>query len=67
MTIDKILEILKMGSKNGSALKELAEHYGCENYDLSPISNEMADAWISRQRCDCYEPTNWFTFVYYFL
>lgn len=58
MTVDKILEILKMGDKKGSALKQLALYYGCEDYDLSSISNEMADAWITRQRCEDYVPEN---------
>ena len=59
MTVDKILEVLKAGSKNGSALRELAEYYGCDDYDLSSISDGMATAWLSRQRCDCYEEGNW--------
>lgn len=49
MTINKMLEILAMGTPNGSALKELAEYYGCEDYDLSPISDTMADRWIERK------------------
>jgi len=49
MTIHKMLEILAMGTPNGSALKELAEYYGCEDYDLSPISDTMADRWIERK------------------
>ena len=60
MTIAKILKIAAMGDKKGSALKELAAYYGCKDYDLSPISDEMADRWVSRQRCDYYEPNNWF-------
>lgn len=60
MTINKMLEVLKMGSKNGSALRELAKYYGCDDYDLSPISDEMTDKWISKQKCDCYEQGNWF-------
>jgi hypothetical protein len=38
-----------MGNKKGSALKELADYYGCEKYDLSPISDDMADAWLIRK------------------
>lgn len=49
MTIYKTLEIIAMGTPNGSALKELAEYYGCEDYDLSPISDTMADRWIERK------------------
>jgi len=49
MTIEKMLEILTMGTPNGSALKELAEYYGCDDYDLSPISDIMADRWIDRR------------------
>ena len=52
MTITKILEIQAMGDKKGSALKELAEYYGCEDYDLSPISDTMADLWLERKECD---------------
>ncbi len=60
MTVAKILEVMKLGDCKGSALKKLAKYYGCEDYDLSPISDEMADKWLSRQRCDCYESDNWF-------
>lgn len=49
MTINKMLEILAMGTPNGSALKELAAYYGCDDYDLSPISDAMADRWIERK------------------
>lgn len=49
MTIEKVLQIMAMGDKKGSALKELAEYYGCEDYDLSPISDDMADTWIWRK------------------
>lgn len=50
MTIYKMFEILAMGTPNGSALKELAEYYGCDDYDLSPISDTMADRWIERKK-----------------
>ena len=50
MTVPKMLHILSMGNRKGSALKVLADYYGCENYDLSPISDDMADAWIIRKR-----------------
>lgn len=59
MTVDKILAIMKMGDRKGSALKDLAAYYGCDNYDLSPISNDMADAWISRKKCDCWQQGSW--------
>lgn len=50
MTVSKMLHILSMGNGKGSALKELADYYGCENYDLSPISDDMADAWLIRKK-----------------
>lgn len=50
MTVPKMLHILSMGNRKGSALKELADYYGCENYDLSPISDDMADAWLIRKK-----------------
>lgn len=50
MTVLKMLHILSMGNRKGSALKELADYYGCENYDLSPISDDMADAWLIRKK-----------------
>ena len=50
MTVPKMLHILSMGNRKGSALKELSDYYGCENYDLSPISDDMADAWLIRKR-----------------
>ncbi len=49
MTIGKILTVLAMGNIFGSALKDLALYYGCEDYDLSPISDEMAERWIERR------------------
>lgn len=60
MTVQKIIEIMQLGDKKGSALKELAAYYNCDDYDLSPISDDMADRFLSRKRCDCYEPNNWF-------
>lgn len=50
MTVYKILEVLRMGTNSGSALKELAVYYGCDDYDLSPISDTMADRWIERKK-----------------
>ena len=50
MTIEKIIEIQAMGDSKGSALKELALYYGCDDYDLSPISDQMAEAWQAKQR-----------------
>ena len=55
MTVDKMLKIQAMGDKKGSALRELAEYYGCENYDLSPISDDMADAFLERKERETYE------------
>ena len=49
MTVDKMLKVQEMGDKKGSALKELAEYFGCEDYDLSPISDAMVDIWIERK------------------
>ena len=49
MTVDKMLEVQEMGDQKGSALKELAEYFGCEDYDLSPISDAMVDIWIERK------------------
>lgn len=48
MTVGKILKVLAMGTIFGSALKELAIYYDCDDYDLSPISDEMAERWIER-------------------
>lgn len=49
MTVGMILKVLALGDIRGSALKELAAYYGCENYDLSPISDDMANLWIERR------------------
>ena len=49
MTVGMILKIMAYGDIRGSALKELAEYYGCENFDLSPISDEMAEMWLERR------------------
>lgn len=55
MTIDMILKILKQGDSKGSALKELAEYYDCNDYDLSPISNNMAELFLERKEREIYE------------
>lgn len=60
MTVNKILQVLKLGDNKGSALKELSKYYGCEDYDLSPISDEMADKWLSRQKCKCWRKGHWY-------
>ena len=59
MTVNKIMQIQKMGDHKGSALKELALFYGCEDFDLSSISNDMADKWIRTKQCQCFEPGSW--------
>ena len=59
MTISKIIEVLKTGDTKGSALKQLAKFYHCDDYDLSPINDAMADSFIKRQRCSCYEEGSW--------
>lgn len=50
MTVSKIMEVLKCGDSKGSALKDLAQFYHCDDYDLSPISDAMADSWLRRQK-----------------
>ena len=53
MTIQMIWRILRIGDKYGSAFKELAEHYNIQDYDLSLITDEMAENWINgRNDCD---------------
>lgn len=52
MTIEKIIEIMSLGDNKGSALKELALYYGCEDFDLSPISDDMVEAWQRRKEYD---------------
>ena len=59
MTIKKILEIQEMGDTKGSALRELALYYGCEDFDLSPISDQMAEAWQNHKEIKSWEPGNW--------
>ena len=59
MTIGKIIEIQAMGDSKGSALKDLALYYGCDDYDLSPISDQMAEMWQLRQKCQCWEQGGW--------
>lgn len=49
MTLQMILQILELGDKHGSALKELAEYYDINDYDISVISDEMAEKWIGRR------------------
>ena len=49
MTVGEILKVLAIGNIFGSALKDLALYYGCEDYDLSPISDEMAEMWLERR------------------
>lgn len=48
MTTAKIIEVLKTGDIKGSALKELAKFYHCDDYNLSPINDAMADRWLHR-------------------
>lgn len=50
MTIRVILEVLQLGDMHGSALKELAIYYDCEDYDISPITDAMAAAWVERRK-----------------
>lgn len=52
MTIGKMMEVLKTGDTKGSALKELAKFYHCDDYDLSPINDAMADSWLRRRNAD---------------
>lgn len=61
MTVEKIIVVMKLGDRKGSALKDLAKYYGCDDYDLSPVSDAMADAWLSRQKCECWTEGNWVT------
>lgn len=49
MTVRVILDVLQLGDKHGSALKELALYYGCEDFDLSSITDDMAAKWIERR------------------
>ena len=59
MTVGKIVEVMKCGDSKGSALKDLAKFYHCDDYDLSPISDKMADSWLKRQKCECYHEGSW--------
>lgn len=52
MTIGKMMEVLKTGDSKGSALKELARFYHCDDYDISPINDAMADSWLRRRNTD---------------
>lgn len=52
MTIRVILEVLGLGDAQGSALRELALYYGCNDFDLSPITDEMAAAWMGTKKND---------------
>ena len=52
MTLQMILQVMELGDKHGSALKELAEYYDIMNYDISVISDEMAENWIGRRNKD---------------
>lgn len=46
MTIQMMLRVMACGDNGGSALKELALYYGATDFDLSPITDEMAMSWI---------------------
>ena len=59
MTVSKIIEVMKCGDSKGSALKDLARFYHCEDYDLSPISDAMVDSWLKRQKCTCWLEGSW--------
>ena len=43
---------MSLGDNKGSALKELALYYDCEDFDLSPISDDMVEAWQRRKEYD---------------
>ena len=60
MTIKKMMQVLAMGDKKGSALKELCKFYHCDDYDMSGINDKMADSWIAKQKCSCYEEGHWY-------
>lgn len=49
MTVDMMLTVLAQGDEYGSALKELAMYYGQTNYDLSPITDQMAAEWLNEK------------------
>lgn len=46
MTVQMLLRVIACGDNGGSALKELALYYGISDYDLSPITDEMALKWL---------------------
>ena len=52
MTIRVILDVLGLGDAQGSALRELALYYGCDDFDLSPITDEMAMTWVEAKKND---------------
>lgn len=50
MTVNIIMQVLKEGDEKGSALKELAFYYGCHDFDLSMITDQMAKIWLIEER-----------------
>lgn len=60
MTIETLQLVMKQGDNKGSALRSLLKFYRIEDNDLSPITDEMAYAWLKRHKCKCWEKGNWF-------
>lgn len=46
MNIETIIKICAMGDKKGSALRDLLAYYNITNYDLSLITEDMAQEWL---------------------
>ena len=59
MTIPKMIEVLNLSWRQLAALKELAKFYHCDDYDLSPINDAMADGWLHRDDSDDNDKYEW--------
>lgn len=59
MTIEMLQLVMKQGDNRGSALRSLLKFYHIEDNDLSPITDDMARAWLKRQKCTCWHKGSW--------
>ena len=53
MTFEMLKIVFDKGNNRGSAFRRILSFYGIEDYDLSKITNEMAENWIKLKEGIC--------------
>lgn len=51
MTTTMLAKIISIGDKYGSAFREILDYYKIANFDLSKISDDMAQKWLDQKGC----------------